>query len=158
MEKEMTIDAFGADQKIYEVGFHVIPALSEEGVAAQVAAVREAIASVHGTIIAEGAPKKIDLAYPMTKVAQNKRTTFTSAYFAWFKFEAEPKGAKEVASIVKANDDVLRFLLVKTVREDTMAPRKLFMKKKEEDEVAPAEEVVVSEEEIDASLDKIILE
>lgn len=160
MEKEMTIDDIGADPKIYEVGFHILPTSTEDGLAAQVAAIREAISSVNGTIIADGAVKKMDLAYPMTKVAHNKRTTFNSSYFGWFKFEVEPKGAKEIQAVLKASDNVIRFLLVKTVREDTMAPRKLFAKKKEEDE-ATSEVVVapvVSEEEIDASIDKLILE
>ncbi len=156
MEKEITINDLGADPKIYEVGFHIIPTLAEEAVAKRVSAIREAIASINGTIIAEGAAKKMDLAYPMVKVAQNKRANYTSSFFGWFKFEAEPKGAKEIASALKADDEVLRFLLVKTVREDTMAPRKLFMKKKEEVEAPEAEEVVLSEEEIDASIEKLI--
>lgn len=158
MEKEMTIDALGADSRIYEVGFLIIPTVSEDGLVAQCAAIREAISSVSGSIIAEGTAKKVELAYPMTKVAQNKRATFTSAYFAWYKFEAEPKGAKEVAAIVKANDDVLRFLLIKTVREDTMAPRKLFAKKKEEGDAEEVAPVALSEEEIDASIEKLIIE
>ncbi len=159
MDKEMTIDAIGADGRIYEVGFLIAPTVNEDGLAARVAAIREAINSINGTVIAEGAAKKMDLAYPMTKVAQNKRGTFSSAYFGWFKFEAEPKGAKEVAAVLKADDDIVRFLLVKTVREDTMAPRKLFAKKKEDGEgedAAPAP--AVSEAEIDASIDKLIAE
>ncbi|HXK38443.1 MAG TPA: 30S ribosomal protein S6 [Candidatus Paceibacterota bacterium] len=159
MEKDMTIDAIGADERIYEVGFLIIPTVNEDGLVARVAAIREAINSINGTVIAEGAAKKIDLAYPMTKVAQNKRATYSSAYSGWFKFEAEPKGAKEIATVLKADEDVLRFLLIKTVREDTMAPRKLFEKKKEgkdadEAEVAP----VATEAEIDASIDKLIAE
>jgi ribosomal protein S6 len=159
MEKDMTIDAIGADERIYEVGFLIIPTVNEDGLAARVAAIREAINSINGTVIAEGAAKKIDLAYPMTKVAQNKRATYTSAYSGWFKFEAEPKGAKEVAAAVKADEDVLRFLLVKTVREDTMAPRKLFAKKKEGEEAEDTEVApVVSDADIDASIDKLIAE
>ena len=159
MEKEITIDEIGDDSRIYEVGFHIIPTLAEEAVVARVAAIREAISSVNGTIIADGAVKKMELAYPMVKVAQNKRATYSTAQFGWFKFESEPKGAKEIASKLKADDSVLRFLLIKTVREDTMAPRKLFAKKKDEDEAAPEEvAVVVSEEEIDASIDKLIAE
>lgn len=154
----MTIDDIGADPKIYEVGFHILPTVSEDGLAAQVAAIREAISSVNGTIIAEGAAKKMDLAYPMTKVAQNKRTTFNSSYFGWLKFETEPKGAKDIQATLKANDSIIRFLLVKTVREDTMAPRKLFAKKKEDEEVEAVVAPVVSEEEIDASIDKLIAE
>jgi ribosomal protein S6 len=158
MEKEMTIDEIGADPKIYEVGFHLLPTLTEDGLAAQVAAIREAISSVNGTIIAEGTAKKMDLAYPMTKVAQNKRTTFNSSYFGWFKFESEPKGAKDIQAVLKANDNVIRFLLIKTVREDTMAPRKLLMKKKDDEVVEEVVAPVVSEEEIDASIEKLIAE
>ncbi len=155
MEKEINISDLGADQKVYEVGFHIVPTMTEDALAEEVAKIRSAIGAVNGTIIADGAAKKMDLAYTIAKVAQNKRTNYSVSYFGWFKFESEPKGAKEVASVLKADDNIIRFLLVKTVREDTMAPRKLFIKKKEE-EVAEAEEVVISEEEIDASIDKLI--
>lgn len=157
MEKEININDLGADPKVYEIGFHIVPNLSEEAKEEEVSKIRSYISSVNGSIIADGAVKKMDLAYPIVQVASNKRATFNSSFFGWFKFEAEPKGAKEVASLLKADTSVIRFLLIKTVREDTMAPRKLLMKKKE-DEVVEAPEVIVSEEEIDASIDKLIAE
>jgi ribosomal protein S6 len=137
-----------ADKTIYEVGFNIVPTLDAASLKARVDAIRALVTADGGAVIAEGEAKKIDLAYEMVHVAENKRAKFTSAYFGWIKFEASPAYAKAIAQAMKDDQEVIRFLLVKTVREDTMAPRALTEK---EDEAA-------DEAAIDAKIDEVVAE
>lgn len=136
-----------ADKTIYEVGFNVIPTLDATALKARVDAIRALVTADGGAIIAEGEAKKIDLAYEMVHIAENKRAKYTSAFFGWVKFEASPAHAKVVAQAMKDDTEVIRFLLVKTVREDTMAPRAV---KEVADEAA--------DEVIDAKIDEVVAE
>ena len=112
-----------ADKTIYEVGYNIVPTLDATTLKARVDAIRALVTADGGAVIEEGEAKKIDLAYEMVHVADNKRAKYTSAYFGWVKFEASPAYAKAIALAMKADKEVIRFLIVKTVREDTMAPR-----------------------------------
>jgi ribosomal protein S6 len=63
---------------VYEVGFHIVSSIPEEEVGARVAAVHDVIENHGGVIISEEFPKAMELAYPMVKVANNQRKTYSS--------------------------------------------------------------------------------
>jgi ribosomal protein S6 len=164
MENELKeLDAVGTDPKVYEVGYHIIPTVGDERVGAEVTAVKDIIEGAKGVIFAEEFPKQIDLAYPMTRVRQNKRATFHSAYFGWMKFEATPEAAVAIDKKLKENDQILRFILIKTVRENTMVPKKMLRERKEEilrgeEPVEPKkEELKMSEAEIDKTIEELVI-
>ncbi len=156
-KKEMSIEAIPNDPKIYEVGFHIVPTVPEDGVGARVTAIRDVIEGKKGHVIADEFPRHIDLSYPMTKVASNKRSLYRSAYFGWIKFEVDPKEVKAIEAGLKRDDHILRFILVSTVRENTMAPKKVFMQKRgEESEAKPEVKQEAKPELTEAELDKTI--
>lgn len=156
---EVQIESVGKDPQVYEVGFHIIPIIGDENLGAQVTRIRDVIEANKGSVISDEYPKLIDLKYPMVKIAENKRTTFTSAYFGWIKFEALPDAQLVLDKALKDNNEVLRYLIVKTVRENTMAPKKVVIAKKEDgvkEEGAP-EEPQMTEEELDKTIEELVI-
>ncbi|OGZ08437.1 MAG: hypothetical protein A3C93_01475 [Candidatus Lloydbacteria bacterium RIFCSPHIGHO2_02_FULL_54_17] len=159
MENEL--ENFAPLPRVYEVGFHISPTIAEEDLGIRVTAVRDAVEAAGGRMIADEYPKHIDLAYPIVKVSANKRATHHSAYFGWMKFDMEPKGAKVLDATLKKDDYILRFILVQTVRENTMAPKKVLTQKRAEEvvrtkESAP-EKPAMSEEELDKTIEELVI-
>ena len=152
--------------QVYEVGYHVVSSIPEEEVGARVAQIHDMIEKSGGTIITEEFPKITELAYEMVKVVDNQRKKYTSAYFGWVKFEAEGAAVLEIKKALDAHNDIIRFLMIKTVRESTLISKKVAMQagRKEEDiaaeraerkEKEDKEKVVMSEEDLDKTIDAL---
>ncbi len=116
---------------VYEVGYHIVPTVSPENLPKEVDAIKAILGKVGATIISEEGPKMIPLAYEMLKVVGPKRDYFETAYFGWVKFEAEPAAAIELKKALDLSEKVLRFIIVKTVRENTMHGHKFVKDSKE---------------------------
>jgi ribosomal protein S6 len=108
---------------IYEIGFHVVPTVDET----QIGAVVEKIKKLLGKdveIVAEGAPVRMHLAYQIERATQGKREKYTESYFGWVKFalKGEEVGTQvnAIEQSLRDTKDVLRFILIQTVREDLM--------------------------------------
>ncbi|MDO8521533.1 MAG: 30S ribosomal protein S6 [bacterium] len=159
--EENELDKITPDARVYEVGYHIIPSVVEADLGIRVTAVRDAIEAAGGRMIADEYPKHVDLAYPMVKLTANKRATHHSAYFGWMKFDAEPKGVKTLETALKKDEFILRFILIKTVRENTMAPKKVFREKRAEEvpraKEAVAEKPVMSEAELDKTIEELVI-
>lgn len=155
---------------IYEIGFHILPTVPEEKLGDAVQALRKVIDEGKGEIIAEGYPQRIDLAYPMQKYIDTKKVSFDRAYFGWIKFEGDGSLAQAIEEAARGSESVLRSLVVKTVRENTVmeAPDEREEAEEKEDakpeatkKAEPKEESKkeeVSEEEIDKSIDELVIE
>lgn len=159
MEKEL--EKLTAEPKVYEVGFHIIPTVAENDLGVEVTRVRDVIEAAGGRMISDEYPKHIDLAYPMIKVAANKRAIYHASYFGWMKFEVEPKGAQAIDRALKENASVIRFILIKTVRENTMVPKKVLREKKgettERTKEVVTEKPTLTEEELDKTIEDLVI-
>ncbi len=113
-EKEET------EARIYEIGYHIVPLVAEEGVPAKAGEVKAVIEKQKGVMIADEMPKLMPLAYTIAKTVEGKKHIFDKAYFGWIKFEVDSAALPAIEEALKANENVLRFLLIKTVRENTM--------------------------------------
>lgn len=150
---------------VYEVGYHIVPAVSPENLPKEVDAIKAVLGKQGATIISEEAPKLRSLAYPMTKAVGQARHTYETAYFGWIKFEAGTEAAAEVKKALDASEKVLRFLLIKTARENTLYGAKILPQEKDEAaKEAPkaeapkeAKPAAASEEELDKSIDKLVI-
>lgn len=116
MEEEQ-VNSGDDEARVYEAGVHVIPTLGEEGAVVAFNAIRDRIMKAGGAIIAEEAPTLVTLVYKMQKDIDRKRTTYTTAYFGWVKFEAAPDVAHKLKAFIAEEKNVLRSLLIKTTRE-----------------------------------------
>jgi ribosomal protein S6 len=145
---------------VYEVGYLVMPSVSLELLPREVDAIRSIIEKVGGEIISEGAPEMRPLAYTMIKVIGATHPRFDAAYFGWIKFEATKESIGEVKKVLDGIEKIVRFLLIETVRENTLYGAKILKDKEESDkpEVVKAPVAVVrsSEEEIDKAVEKLI--
>lgn len=154
------------DARSYEVGFHIIPTLSEDKIAEAVEAVRTAITQAEGTITKEEAPKFRRLAYEMRKKIDAKYETYDSAYFAYIIFDAAPEAVAKIKDALDITVSVLRYLIVK----DPVLDRIQGVEEDEEEapvtaEAAEAVEAVaevdsditpdISDDELNRSIDKI---
>lgn len=111
------------EAKIYELSYLATPTLSEEELPAKVGGLKEVISNLGGAFISEEYPKLIDLAYTMERVVANKRNKFGQGYFGWFKFEMDPASVLKLKGALDLDESIIRFLIIRTVRENTLAPR-----------------------------------
>ncbi len=148
------------EPRIYELGYHLVPTLSEEQIPGVSGAVRGMIERISKDIIAEELPVFIDLAYTIVKTVDHKNKRFDEAYFGWVKFEGSPAGIAELEEGLKKDENVLRYLIVKTIRENTFIAKKFTgAKVKEVAEEPVAEEPVVeaqSEEVLDKAIEELV--
>ncbi len=171
MEIEKTQEK-GDTGAIYEVSYLLLPSLAVEQVPAKASALKEMLTSAGGAVISDENPVLIDLAYSMTKVVQTSRYKCDTAYFGWIKFEM-PKdlpqagGIEAVKKSLDANVDVLRYIIIKTVRENTLLNGKMKLqredKSKREEEVPSEvvdevlEEKEVVSKEVDKEIDELVV-
>ncbi len=164
IQEEKDMEDF--EPRIYEVGYHVLSTISEERVPEEVAKVKEAIVSGGGIILSEEEPKLMHLAYPMDKVVANKRSWLDTAFFGWVKFETDPQAINSLKKVLDNNESLLRFLIIKTVRENTMIKKSLLLAKKalpgdreEKDtgEKKPEPVAEINEEELDKQIEGLVV-
>lgn len=143
---------------IYEVGFHIVPAVGDDGVQAVVEKIRNVIGNAE--IIAEGAPAKMSLAYTIERATAGKREKFTESYFGWIKFATERENIAALEEALRNNKEVLRSIVINTVREDisTQPRRAVFASDRLEGETikAPTHAKEEGGEISEADLDKSI--
>ena len=151
-----------ANSRIYEVGYLLVPTVSEENMPVNCGNLKDLIVSMSGEIIFDEMPKMITLAYAMSKVVQNVRSKFDSAYFGWIKFEINPDKILELKKKLGLDPNIIRFLILKTVRENTIAAKRFIhkdykrktsaaRKDRQNDSVAP-----IDREKIDKEIDAMV--
>ena len=106
----------GLETRVYELGFHLDPELAQEDVKKAYQAVRDRISAV-GTIVAEGEPTKIPLAYTISRMETTGRRDFDTAFFCWIAYETNGQGHEDIATMARENTQIVRFLDVRTSKE-----------------------------------------
>lgn len=124
----MDIQEKDAKTAVYELGFNLIPDIGDEGVAKAFGDIKGTIEERGGSFISEEMPHSVTLSYEMEKVIANKKTRFGRAYFGWIKFEASGETVVTIKRAMDENPVMLRYLIIKTVRESTLAPKKILQK------------------------------
>ena len=155
---------------VYEIGFHVVPTVGEDGVSAVVESVRKALGDAE--IISEGFPKKITLAYQVERPSgsatadgstQGKYEKYTESYFGHIKFAMQRESVNAFTADVRVLQPILRFLIIETVREDiAAAPRRAVFtsdrlegKTLEKPVAAPEKAAEISDAELDKSIEAL---
>ncbi len=104
------------DPQVYEVAFHIDPNLSDTEVAAVYARVR-ALLSQGGEVIAEGEPKRMTLAYTISRIEAGRRYDFSHSFFAWVASILPPESVESIDKALALDKGVIRYLVVKTTAE-----------------------------------------
>ncbi len=168
-EEKESVQASLSGRQVYELGFHVLSTLNEDELEAAVESLRKAVSAHDGTFISEATPELLDLAYTMTVNEGGKHTKYDTAYFGWIKFEMEPEQAVLLkAEVLETDKNILRYILIRTVREETRAQMReetlqtleevkttgTIQNKKVKDEDKAGEEV--SDSEIDKAVEELV--
>lgn len=147
-----------SEMRVYELGYLLLPTLGEEHVPAEVTALKDIIGKSGGVFVAEDFPRFIELAYRMERTIANRKEKFTHAYFGWTKFEMNPEAADALDKELVRNEKLVRHIMFRTVRENTIASRKPFRSesRKKVDDAEP--KVEINKEEVDAQIDALVVE
>ena len=128
------------DNQIYEIGFLLSPFLPEVEAAEKLESlIKGKILVSKGVVLSSLGPKMIPLAYPMAKVVDNKKTVYRDAYFGAVKFELLPSEIVALALEWKRAPEIIRHLVIKTIKEVFVAP--VINLETPSPEVAPSVEV-----------------
>ena len=120
----MSEDQMNESGNVYELGYLLVPSIPEENSITEMTALKDSAASFGAVFISEEAPKFIDLAYQMERDIANKKHKFTNGYFGWIKFELAPDKVVLLNEALARNDNLIRFIIISTVKENTIAPKK----------------------------------
>lgn len=134
MLKKKTVEK-SESVKVYEVGYHFVPTLSPEQVEVEVENLKKYLTKSEAVVISEAAPVETTLAYMMAKQTGGVRGKFTTSFFGWVKFELSPAKVAPLKKFLDETDHILRYLLIETVRENTLATEKLAHLLKKDDEL-----------------------
>ena len=156
-------------EAVYEIGFHLVPTLTEAEAVVAFGRMHAALEKVSAVVLAEEAPKKIALAYPIERSTQGKRDKYTEGYFGFIKFEIPEvdervgESVNALETMLRSDAQVLRYLFIKTSREAPVAARTVFSSRSLEGRtieklVSVPEESVgeVDEGELDKSIDALV--
>ena len=130
------------DSRVYEISFIFDNKISEEAALEKGNAIKQSIATLGGSFISEEVPYMRELAYEMIRVQNNVNIRFNEGYFGWIKFELSGDKVKELEKAIKLDEQVVRYLVVATVRENTVYTKRAPVIKAEtlvdnEDDIAP---------------------
>lgn len=159
---EASSQANDLNQTVYEVGFHVVPTVAEAEVGGVVEKIRSVLEKANAEIIKEEFPAKRTLAYVVERAMHGKREKYSESYFGFIKFAAEKSTIADVTAAIRGMNEILRFLVVQTVREDVGPSRRaVFSSDRLEGEtikkpIAAPEAGEVSDEELNKSIDALV--
>ena len=150
---------------VYEVSYLLLPSLAIEQVPGKASSLKEMLTGLGGTVISDETPVSLDLAYPMVKVVGTERHKANSGYFGWIKFEMATADVEKVKKALDADVDTVRYLIIKTVRENTLLNGKMKLQKeekimREDDNLEDVPVEVLKEtapEEVDKSIDELVV-
>jgi ribosomal protein S6 len=114
--QEETLEA-GTEPRVYELGFHLDPELPQEEVKGAYQTIRDHIAGL-GTVVAEGEPVKVPLAYTISRMETTGRRDFNSAYFCWIAYEADGAGHEQISAMAREDSRIVRFLDIRTTVDE----------------------------------------
>lgn len=174
-KKPEIADSDDFDPMVYEVSFWLAPLIPEEDISRHVSEIKEEIEQRGGKIITEEFPKMKNIAYPMQGIIEGKKHLFTTGYFGWMKFEIAPGSVAELAKWFKEQSRIIRHLIITTVRENTLMWKPSLLKRDEDpikgkDKKAPSgrkkqpsvekekEDAVITDEELDKTIDELVVE
>ncbi|HEY4502731.1 MAG TPA: 30S ribosomal protein S6 [Candidatus Paceibacterota bacterium] len=161
------------DRVVYEIGYHILPTVGEEHLSDEVKKIKDVLEEHGGVSISEELPTLSHLAYTIIRGIGGKREKYDTSYFGWVKFDLPMGVIVKLKEEFERNESILRFLLIRTVREDTRAPRHLALAKDDEKtshdkQTSPQtrptatkkdiSEETVSEEDLNRTIEELVVE
>ncbi len=127
-EVEEVIEGEEVKGSVYEVGYIIVPTVSEENLGGEVTAFKDALGEMGAVFVSDEYPKMMELAYEMSRSIANKKQKFSYGYFGWVKFECSTVKARIIKEFLDRNEKFVRYLMIRTVRESTMSSKHSYNK------------------------------
>lgn len=119
-------EVFTSEPRVYELGYLIAPTVDEGDLQEKRDALVATITNAKGIVIDESLPLLIDLAYSMDVMIKNKKHIYDQGYFGWIKFDVAPHEIEGLQKAVEEHKELIRFILIKTVRENTLTSEQPF--------------------------------
>lgn len=100
--------------RLYELGYLLIPTISESDIQTHVDALSKIVTDLGGTVTTATIPEYIDLAYTMEQRIASKLSKWSQAYFGSMKFELAPAQTDALKKALDGTAELIRYLLIKT--------------------------------------------
>ena len=145
---------------VYEVGYIIVPTIAEENLGGEVTVFKDMLLEQGAVFISDEHPKMMELAYEMSRSIANKKQKFSYGYFGWVKFECTTSQAKVIKDMLDKNEKLVRYLMIKTVRENTMSSKRPYGKTdgvKRRSTPKAEEAGPINEETIDKEIDALVV-
>ena len=146
------------DVKLYELGFHLDPAITEDKISSKIDGLKKVLTNNGAEIVKEGEAKAMKLSYEITKAISGKNVRFNTSTFAWIVFNATAKGIESIKEEVDADDQVIRSIIVKTTDDEEHSTSKIANEEEEaemdDEESKESEPKEIEPKEIEKKLDK----
>ena len=147
----------GSIKRLYEVGYLLIPLIPEDKIADEVNVLRSHIENVGGFIVSEDQPKMRRLAYDIKQRGMaSKRLRFGEAYFGWVRFQASSSEVLAVEEFFDKNNNVLRFMLIKPVKDSPRVIRTPGVIRPKVEAIKREKKGVMSDQELDKEIDMLL--
>ncbi|MFA5838777.1 MAG: 30S ribosomal protein S6 [Candidatus Paceibacterota bacterium] len=166
-KKEQDIKKIGTEEnmdneqkRVYELGFLLNSNISEDKVVDKFSSIKKTLEKNECSLISEEWPKIKGLEYTMYKSFHGKKEKYDNAYFSWIKFEASPFSVDKINEEIIKDQDVIRFIIVKTVKENTLViTKKVSIGNNERRKQSVKREIgkEVSKEELDKTIDDLVI-
>ena len=160
VDKEENVEVKDSKVSIYEVGYIMVPSIAEENLGGEVTSFKDTLSELGAVFISDEYPKMLELAYEMSRSINNKKQKFSYGYFGWVKFECSTNGAKVIKDYLDKNETLVRYLMIKTVRESTMSTKRAYGKQdgpRRRTTSKTEEQVPINEEVIDKEIDALVV-
>jgi len=148
---------------LYEVGFHVLPNLTEEEAVAELTNVTAVIEKNGGVVKKTHNPQMRELSYEMVKLISGKKQYFANAYFGHVVFNIEPNLVQKMSKEIEVLPNILRALTLE-ITPESLLPREQRTPQTTREEPKPASEekpetVVppMSEAELDKTIEALVI-
>jgi len=105
---------------VYEIGCLFVPIISDKDVLTEVSKIKSSLEKLDCDFLSGDGPDTKELAYPMKKMIDGEKHLFVKAYFVWLKFTANSDKLIGLKEGLDKNKNILRYILIKTIKEDVL--------------------------------------
>ena len=117
----MSEDGDESVTSVYEIAYHLLPTVPEEGLTAEVKKIHDFLIENGASLVGDRFPTPFHLAYTLTKRIAGKIERFTDAHFGWVAFEMPRANSVRLKTWLDENPSMLRFLITRTSKDEVAA-------------------------------------
>ncbi|MEK7567847.1 MAG: 30S ribosomal protein S6 [Patescibacteria group bacterium] len=151
-----------SEVKLYELGIHLIPTLTEEEASAKLAEINAKIEKIGGVVKSSKNPESRPLAYEISKSGGGKKEKYESTFFTFIIFEMKIDEINAFQKWVNTIPERLRSIVIE-VPKDILVPKERRIPQSHKEEIKrttePTKEAKpIDEAELDKTIEQLVIE